>query len=318
MPAIDRLRKLLKPKPRMRKWDQSTNNLPWTDRPDAMEEIARREKAGKLSAEDAALARKWVKDGYVVLEGVAESDTVDGINREMDALWTDDTPVNGLKLNDVFLKEGENPTLAIEHSEIVKLPAAERLAIKNRGKWRTHGFHFHSKPAERLFRNERMKHVVSMLLGVPTDPTFSINFHWGSQHIMHQDMMVFHVHPRNYLIGGWVALEDVSPDCGPLVYCPGSHVEPVYHEYDNYPQTNLRTSDQARRDRYEAHLREVAKKYERRQFLPKKGDALLWHAMLLHGGDEIRNRALTRRSFVIHYVPQGMDKTGEVVGPFMW
>jgi ectoine hydroxylase-related dioxygenase (phytanoyl-CoA dioxygenase family) len=53
-------------------------------------------------------------------------------------------------------------------------------------------------------------------------------------------------------------------------------------------------------------------------FLAKKGDVFLWHGMTLHGGSEIENPQLTRKSFVIHYMPRGMNVFGRIVGPFNW
>ena len=39
------------------------------------------------------------------------------------------------------------------------------------------------------------------------------------------------------------------------------------------------------------------------RFLPKKGDALIWHADLVHGGSPRTDRDLTRWSLVSHFCP---------------
>ncbi|MCC7392611.1 phytanoyl-CoA dioxygenase family protein [Candidatus Sumerlaeota bacterium] len=323
MAVLSKIKSLLKkeekaPEPKLRTWSNDPKLLPWTDQPDAEQEVERRLAAGKLTPRDAELARKWIKDGYIVLQQHFVGSDVDKLNGEIDALWTAEKPHDGLNFHDVIQEDGAPATLTISHRDLLAIPAEEREKARLRGKWRIHGFHFHSKTSMNIFKDESMRKTVSMLLGTETQPQYTINFHWGSQHGLHQDLMVFHVHPANYLVGAWIALEDISPDCGPLVYSPGSHRMQMYHEYDNYPQTNLRTSDQERRKRYEAHLAEEGSKFERHQFIAKKGDVLLWHAMLLHGGDTIKNKALTRRSMVIHYMPPEMDKSKEVVGPFMW
>jgi ectoine hydroxylase-related dioxygenase (phytanoyl-CoA dioxygenase family) len=62
----------------------------------------------------------------------------------------------------------------------------------------------------------------------------------------------------------------------------------------------------------------VSERYERKVFLAKKGEVLLWRAMIIHGGSELANPKRTRRSFVIHYVPPGMDVSEQIVGPFNW
>ena len=36
-------------------------------------------------------------------------------------------------------------------------------------------------------------------------------------------------------------------------------------------------------------------------FLAKKGDLLVWHANLLHGGEKVVDQNSTRKSMVLHY-----------------
>ena len=64
----------------------------------------------------------------------------------------------------------------------------------------------------------------------------------GSEQALHQDMAVFHIWPCNFLIGAWIACEDVAEGSGPLVLYPGSHRAPFFPGFTQYPQTNLRTA----------------------------------------------------------------------------
>ena len=88
---------------------------------------------------------------------------------------------------------------------------------------------------------------LSFLFDRPALPHFSLTFSKGSMQALHQDTCVFHTWPFNALIGVWIALEDITVESGPLVYYPGSHREPLFSEFDNYPQTQRRTAppDQA-------------------------------------------------------------------------
>ena len=43
------------------------------------------------------------------------------------------------------------------------------------------------------------------------------------------------------------------------------------------------------------------------RFRPKKGDVLLWHADLVHGGAPRERAELTRQSLVTHYCPVNVD-----------
>jgi hypothetical protein len=49
--------------------------------------------------------------------------------------------------------------------------------------------------------------------------------------------------------------------------------------------------------------------YERRLFLARRGEVLIWHANLLHGGAPVRNKTLSRWSQVSHYYFRGCAYT---------
>ncbi len=76
----------------------------------------------------------------------------------------------------------------------------------------------------------------------------------------------------------------------------------------------------ANRDERVLHIFNLAtRQWLERIALPvKKGDAILTHGLLVHGGDKIRDRSLTRYSSVIHYTVPGGDRMHEVEGPFNW
>jgi hypothetical protein len=41
--------------------------------------------------------------------------------------------------------------------------------------------------------------------------------------------------------------------------------------------------------------------FDKQEFLPKRGEVLIWHANLLHGGKPVQDRSSRRWSQVIHY-----------------
>jgi ectoine hydroxylase-related dioxygenase (phytanoyl-CoA dioxygenase family) len=132
-------------------------------------------------------------------------------------------------------------------------------------------------------------------------------------------MSVFHVYPGNYLIGAWIALEDISADSGPLLFAPGTHKSSLYPDFRNHPQTTLRTCSLDVYDGYYKFTKELGHRDgEPKKFLAKKGDVLLWHGMLVHGGSPVINPDLTRKSMVIHYLTEGVDQTDKIRGPFNW
>jgi ectoine hydroxylase-related dioxygenase (phytanoyl-CoA dioxygenase family) len=60
--------------------------------------------------------------------------------------------------------------------------------------------------------------------------------------------------------------------------------------------------------RYEPYIQGLIAQYglEAKHFHAKKGDVLIWHANLLHGGSARRNIQLTRKALVCHYFGKGV------------
>jgi ectoine hydroxylase-related dioxygenase (phytanoyl-CoA dioxygenase family) len=128
----------------------------------------------------------------------------------------------------------------------------------------------------------------------------TLNFRLGSEQRPHSDAMHFNSDPSGYMCGVWVALEDIGPEQGPLVYYPGSH------KLDEVTMGDVHANEAAGGN-YEDFVQAVI---EREGLEPqtanlRKGEALLWSSNLLHGGSPHGDRALTRASQVTHYFFEG-------------
>jgi hypothetical protein len=294
-------------------WQRKPDAVPWLDGPDA---AARIDGAG-LDAETSALLRKWAEDGYVVVDDAVSEADIDALNAAMDAVWEARQPIPGLVLLD--LRDGpDQPPRAVPHAELVAMPRDRVARMRAVSSWRIHGLHQVEPAAARLFQSGRLRELASLIHGKRSRPSAVINFGVGSQQDLHQDMAVFHQWPRNHLLGAWIACEDVTPASGPLIFYPGSHHSEFFPEFDEYPETNLRTADEEGAKRYGAYIEGVAANYTRKEFLAKKGQVLLWHGMLIHGGAPVADPESTRRSMVVHYWPRGYDCTAEVTRPGRW
>lgn len=297
-------------------WPKSADIVPWFDRLDARDILQQRYTSGRYTEDEHVMLSGWIDNGYVILENLVSADAVDAMTAELEAVWEATTAINGLRIEQI--KVEEHAPAGLTHEQLLQIPLERRLEMRNSQLWRVHGFYRFSEKANAIYQNKEIKRVCSLLFDCEAEPHYSINFMYGSRQELHQDTAVFHVYPQNFLIGAWLACEDISSDAGPLVYYPGSHRVPLYREFDDYPQTNLRTCALNTTYNYNAHVQSAAEKFKRHQFLAKKGDILLWHGLLIHGGDTVHNTSLTRKSHVTHYIPQGMDKSTEVHGPFNW
>src|SRR6185503_5048403 len=280
---------------------------------DALAEIDRH--AG--NAAERALFAQWIRDGWFVVRGLVDPAEIDAMVAVLDGIWDAPAPVADLTLLDVRDHEDAAPR-NLSHTELFALDATTRARMRAASNWRIHGFHYVNAAAGRLFRNRALRGLVTRLLGRTARPFAAINFMKGSQQSLHQDMAVFHIYPHDYLVGAWIACEDVAADSGPLVLRSGSHRAGMFPGFMDYPQTNLRTADPAAQAAYEAWVDEVAARHPAHEFLAAKGDVLLWHGMLLHGGAPVRRAGATRKSMVLHYTVRGADRGREVHGPFNW
>lgn len=300
---------------RKKKEKHHASERPWFDRPDAFDLLEDRRRQEKLSAGDFRTLQAWVEEGCCTVSGVIPEEQIDAMGADMEDIWTSAQPIEGLEILDLRLNQSEPPQ-NLSHADLLALDLNRRLAIRANSNWRIHGFYQSSINTANIFNNPELIRLASLILAQPARPNFTINFTYGSEQALHQDTAVFHIMPRNYLVGAWLACEDISPDSGPLIYYPGSHREPLYPKFDNYPQTNLRTA--IKPEEYSAYVAERSKCYERKLYMAKKGDIFLWHGMLIHGGSPVSNRQLTRKSYVCHYIPPGMDVSSQVKGPFNW
>jgi ectoine hydroxylase-related dioxygenase (phytanoyl-CoA dioxygenase family)/SAM-dependent methyltransferase len=298
------------------RWPQDAALLPWYDQPDRADRLARIRDERHLDAADEALLRKWCEDGYVVVPSLVSTELIDAFVGEIDAVWERSDAIEGLAVSDVELDDGHH--VHVPHEKLVTIDAAARQQIKRISNWRVGQYHLYSDAARTIVDLPAIARIASTIYARPGQMRYSLMFSKGTEQQLHQDTCVFHVFPRNFMMGIWIACENIELASGPLEYYPGSHRTPLFPEFDNYPQTNRRTSDVAQSARYDEFVAELAKAYQRHVLLIRKGDVMFWHPMLIHGGSPRLDRLATRKSFVLHNIAEGADMGGKVTGPVNW
>jgi hypothetical protein len=150
--------------------------------------------------------------------------------------------------------------------------------------------------------NQAVLDLLSKLYGRRAFPFQTLNFPVGTQQHVHSDSIHFSSVPERFMCGVWLALEDIHEDAGPLVYYPGSHKWPILYNDAIGKVVGTDTSEFAQPP-YEAAWRALidATGTQPEYFRPKKGQALIWAANLLHGGSRQNDPARTRWSQVTHY-----------------
>jgi len=254
---------------------------PWLDRPDALDRIAEKLAQDQLTEEEAAQCRHWAQHGYIIVPNLFDEPT-------LDTVWT------------AYEK-------AIETGRI-------RLAPEPAGEDDPYPGRFlqpHRKSAAfcRILKHPRLLHWIRLLMEREPKPLQTITSHKGSQQGVHSDSIHMTTYPLGYLSAAWIAFEEIHPDSGPLVYYPGSHKLPYVFSKDvGLAGFDLKREGYAPyRQKYEPFIQDLiaTHKLEPQYFHARKGDTLIWHANLLHGGSPRRNLQYSRRALVCHFFVKG-------------
>jgi len=270
-----------------RKLDFDRATLPWLDR--HLAEIQDYVAAQSLSPADQRQLRDrllhWMTYGFAVLPQAVEHDLIDALLADIDTLFTHREKYSVSVLSNkhayVPISKVAPEEMFGTHARLVCLHNASIAAKKISLHRNVVGFIRH------LFRED-----VALMA--------SLTFLEGSEQLIHQDHSYVVAAEPSHLCATWVALEDISPEAGPLAYYPGSHVLPKYDWGDGMFRTpNSTGSDQAFADHIHARAKEAG--LQATTFAPRKGDVFVWHAALAHGGSAVHNRKLTRKSHVSHY-----------------
>jgi len=156
---------------------------------------------------------------------------------------------------------------------------------------------------KRIVVNAKIVALLSELYGREAFPFQSLTFSVGTQQAVHSDHIHFNSIPGRFMCGVWVALEDTDQDNGPLIYYPGSHKWPSFHNED------LGISLDGLKHIYEKSYKlselwkAMSKQFEiePETFHARKGQALIWSSNLVHGGSKLNDLSRTRWSQVTHY-----------------
>jgi Phytanoyl-CoA dioxygenase (PhyH) len=256
--------------------------LPWLDETDAEARIDQKLRSGELSALEAEQCRSWTRRGFAVLEGFFEPG-------RLDRIW------------EAYEEAVRNGRLALQ-PEPNRNPADPHPS-------RSLDSHLIVPQVATLLRDEGLCRWVRLFFGREPIPYQTLVAHKGSEQREHSDTIHMTTYPVGYLAAAWVAFEDIHPDCGPVVYYPGSHRLPCLSSL----ALGISTSDfrlrgyEGYNQRYEPAIQKLIeeKGLAREAFLPRKGDVLLWHANLIHAGSPRRDIRLSRKSAVLHYFASG-------------
>ncbi len=263
----------------------------WTDRKDYPEKLAQKIEAGDLTDAERVQMQTWRDDGYVIIPGGVPHDLIDQYKADVAAMMDKDP--SPLLMTSADLPEPARYT----HDN-----------LKRYGSARIVDDYFFSEQSRNLLFHDSITRFLELAFEADPVLTQTLRFDYGSQQALHQDTAFVRMNSPMKLIGVWVALEDITPGSGELIYLPGSHNWEGHlfsGRFKHYDADRDGTEDLDKWHQWildEAEARGVAVQ----KFAAKKGDVLFWHAGLAHGGSEITVPGQTRLSLVAHFCPEGV------------
>jgi ectoine hydroxylase-related dioxygenase (phytanoyl-CoA dioxygenase family) len=259
----------------------------WLDQPDAHERIEARRSAGELAETDAALLHDFVDNGFAALSVGVDAEFADALDQEIDDLW-ERRPAD---LAVSAPGRAARPTSFPDYDGPVR-PLGYRIP----------DLHSHSSRARDLYLDPEIFRVLELIFDQQAIAFQSLYFEYGSQQGLHRDPMFVATQPSSHLLAAWIALEDITPESGPLSYVAGSHLLP-YFEFEPGKITCATGVPPEKRQEFSRVTHEMlqAQGFEIKTLTCKRGDVFIWHGGLFHGGTKIEDKSRTRRSFVVHY-----------------
>lgn len=254
---------------------------PWLDRPDWEQAVAARQRSGEISPQDDELCRYWARHGYLIIKRAIA-------DRLLDEGWA---------AYERAVAEGA-----------ITLPEDK---ISPDDPWPGRYLDPHLKVPELcpVMRHPEILRLVRLLMDREPAPFQTIASHKGTQQGAHSDSIHMTTYPLGYLTAAWVAFEDIHPDSGPLVYYPGSHRLPyVFSREVGISPADFRAAGYvAYLEKYEPYIARLLERHKSQPayFHAGKGDVLIWHANLIHGGAPRRDVRHSRKAMVCHYFVKG-------------
>lgn len=169
----------------------------------------------------------------------------------------------------------------------------------------------HELPAETFGRfagsvlevvaNERVGSVFEALFGEPGKVTHTMFVDGNQVTWAHHDSYYIDSTQIGALVGLWVAAEDIHPGAGRFYVYPRSHRLPPFVIGRDFPDPNG--------DEYKALVLETIRRERLACYAPalRKGDAILFTSLTIHGSLPTTHPAHSRRSLTAHYVPRSHD-----------
>jgi phytanoyl-CoA hydroxylase len=263
----------------------------WVDQANALDVLEGRLDLGMINESDAAALRTFIRDGYAIFEQAIPVGIVDAAREALEFAY------DGKDSQQRF------ECLALGHQFTTWIPELKEHSAK--------AVEIHTR--SEAIRDCMFAPVIGRFLNLIFErramASQTLGFYRGSGQGPHQDSAYVSYSLNKQFAASWVALEDAHAGAGELFYYPGSQNAPDFlygGRYKNISDAKRSAHDWSGAE-IQHHVNSLPNTVAKlgcleKTFIPKKGDALIWAADLVHGGKPI-STSQTRKSLVTHYCP---------------
>ena len=289
---LKRFNKLLNPP--LKDFDEK--EIPWIDQKSVdIEYFLNSKKLDGTSEFDLkAKLEFWEKNGYVIFEQVIPIKTINQFLKGFE-IFIENRKESESK---VFIETQSYTKDRIQHAKNVSDEIIKGKHIKH--------LELHSliTSGKQLMLNKTIVDFLSIIFQDTIIGIQSLTFRYGSQQPAHQDFAYVKPGEPSHLAASWIPLENINKNAGPLFYYEGSHKIKKFY-FGNGILHGVKGSKRTANE-FSKYLVDECERLnlKKKELQIKKGDVLLWHSALVHGGVAIKEPELTRKSFVCHYTTQ--------------
>src|SRR5215831_4643568 len=244
----------------------------WPDRCDGQNLLVEKLKHEAVSDFESEQLRAWMVNGYVKLVKAVSDEVIAELLGDADRFW-----------------HGSESRIRVEDGHLNYV--APTPALRDKPGCRLRDMYYFSEATRRAVFSPPIVRFLQLLFERDILAFQSLLFERGTQQGVHQDPAYVVVSSPLELVASWIALEDIQDDAGPLLYYEGSHRLPDFIFGERYKHWEVQRDGPAIEQEYRHSLEESARQRSLplRRFVGARGDVLLWHANLAHGGATITN-----------------------------
>ena len=259
----------------------------WVDRRDAHEILEARRARGEVTDADAEVLAHYIDYGYVVFPHATDESLIDDYLGFFERTW-DASP---------------NPLYLHHKRQVVPMERKYRDLVAKVSDVHS----YYPRSGELIFPAPVLR-FLTQIYERPPVVFQTMTMRKGSEEGLHIDTGPLSLTEPMTMAASWVALEDVQARSGEFIYVPGSHRAPecLHYGTDKAHGGNDEEYDKVLKSALQWSHEQG---FKTETFMAKKGDVLIWHADLLHGGALIEDQSRTRKSLVAHFMPLGVMPT---------